>query len=221
MLSNALCCVNKISFPGLASPPKIQVIRSDISQFDFSTMVSDDNFQNEPSLKYLFPENEMRRTLLPPFFSSIARSEEISGEVYTADAIEGGVLFVTRGDRFRFERLVVAALDTAPFKLDWPALRRIITLCTRLDGAHERLVIGPHWYVWFIGPRPSQLGSEIAAAMLQPLLSRADSTGTVCYLETFHQAELPFFRSFGFRVEGAGKIPGDGPSFWAMLRMPR
>ena len=50
--------------------------------------------------------------------------------------------------------------------------------------------------------------------------SRSDAEGLPCYLETFNPANLPFYKELGFRIEGAGRIPG-GPNFWAMVRGPR
>jgi hypothetical protein len=49
--------------------------------------------------------------------------------------------------------------------------------------------------------------------------SGSDAEGLPCYFETFNPANLPFYKKLGFRIEGAGRIPG-GPSFWAMARAP-
>jgi hypothetical protein len=39
-----------------------------------------------------------------------------------------------------------------------------------------------------------------------------------CYLETFSEKRLAFYKNYGFRITGAGRIPGGGPNFWAMTR---
>jgi len=72
-----------------------------------------------------------------------------------------------------------------------------------------------------VGLKPSKLGNSIASALLQLLLSQADSDGLPCYLETFQERDIPFYEDFGFRVEGAGIIPGGELSFWAMMRLPQ
>lgn len=58
----------------------------------------------------------------------------------------------------------------------------------------------------------------MSEALIEPVLSRADSTGMPCYLETFSEKRLSFYKDFGFRITGAGRIPDEGPNFWAMTR---
>ena len=67
------------------------------------------------------------------------------------------------------------------------------------------------------GVKPSIGDRAIGAALLEPVLSRADSSGLSCYLETFQETDLSFYESCGFRVQGAGQIPGGGPNFWALM----
>ena len=219
MFSEDLCGVNKTPVPYLGN--QFRVIRFDIPQVDFSTTGLGDTIQDEPFCEYLLPGKKMRRKLLPLLFCSIARSSQLSGEIYTTEGIETGAVFFGRGDKFSFERLARAIISTARFTLGWPTFRRFVGLCARLDAAHKQLARGPHWYLMSLGMNPSKLGNSIATAMLQPLLSRADADGMPCYLETFRQTDLPLYENLGFRIEGAGRIPGGGPSFWAMLRLPQ
>jgi hypothetical protein len=220
MLGNHLsCCVNK--FPGAfwERPRQCRVTRGDISQIDFSTRVLSDAFANEPLCEYLLPGTEIQRAVFPLLFSSIVRASQMFGEMYTTEGTGGSVAFVSRGEQFRFEPLARAVIATAPLKLSSATVRRCVHVCTRLDSAHERLAIGPHWYVMFLGLKASKVGN--ATAVLRSLLSRADSARMPCYLETFRQTDLSFFEDFGFRIEGAGNLRAGGPSFWAMLRLPR
>ena len=151
----------------------------------------------------------------------IPRPFQVSGEIYTTDDIEGGALFVSRGEAFSFERLACAVQSTACFKSDRSGLRRCINVCARLKAIHGRLAVGRHWYIMSLGINPSKLGNAIAADLVRPLLSRADADGVPCYLEVFRQTDLPFYERLGFRIEGAGRIPGGRGDFWAMLRLPQ
>src|SRR5215471_4003737 len=182
MLSNHLACVNKYPAACWARPRQFRVIRSEISQIDFSTRVLSDAFANEPLCEYLLPGTEPR-TVFPLLFASIVRAGQTSGELYTIEGTEGSAVFVSRGDQFRFEPLARTVLTTASLNLSASTVRRCIQVCARLDSAHERLAIGPHWYFMFLGLKPSKVGN--ATAVLEPLLSRADSAGMPCYLETF------------------------------------
>jgi len=63
--------------------------------------------------------------------------------------------------------------------------------------------------------------SRVANANLLSALSPADLTGMSCYLETFNEKKIGFYKNHGFRISGAGRIPGGGPPLWAMIRATR
>jgi hypothetical protein len=71
------------------------------------------------------------------------------------------------------------------------------------------------------GVEASKPEKAIAGALIEPVLSRADSDGLPCYLETFDERDLPFYEERCFRIAGAGRIPGGGPNFWALMKRPR
>ncbi len=206
-----------VSFEGAGQFP---IIRLDFSQVEFLVTTLSDAFYNEPQFRYLFPDQEMGRKVLSWFFRFIGRSGQVSGEIYTTRNIEGGAVWISRGDAFPFERLIRKGIRATPFKLG-SSFRRCINLSTRLQTVHQRLAMGPHWHLMAVGLKPSKLGNSIASALLQLLLSQADSDGLPCYLETFQERDIPFYEDFGFRVEGAGIIPGGELSFWAMMRLPQ
>jgi len=217
MLTNDLCRSNRTPGPYFGMP-EFRVTRLGIQQVKLTTDLCE-TIQDEAFWRYLLPGNEMRRRLLPQLLCSVARSSQLFGEIRTSEVTENGAVFVSRGDNFSLERLARAVISTASFKLSWSSFRRCINVCARLDGAHERLAMGPHWYLMCLGVTSSRLRD--ASAMFKQLLSRADSDGLPCYLETFRQTDLSFFKDFGFRVEGAGTVPGGGPNFWAMWRLPQ
>jgi hypothetical protein len=51
-----------------------------------------------------------------------------------------------------------------------------------------------------------------------PLFSATDGDVQSCYVETFDETDLPFYRECGFQIAGAGRIPGGGPNFWILIR---
>ena len=82
----------------------------------------------------------------------------------------------------------------------------------------DRLAPFPHWYLMMLGAETYHTEKAIGEALLEPVLLRADSAGIPCYLETFSEEKLAFFKSYGFRITGAGWIPVGRPNFWAMIR---
>jgi hypothetical protein len=71
-----------------------------------------------------------------------------------------------------------------------------------------------------LGMESAQDWNCIGRRLIKPVLARADSGGVPCYLETFNEKDLPFYKTHGFRIIAAGGIPGGGPDFWAMVRPP-
>ena len=212
---------NELCTAGLERARQFPAVRLDIAQIEFVAAVLNQAFQDEPHFKYLLPDEQTRRTVLPLFLRSLARASHASGEIYTTENIEGGALWISPGRVFTFGRIVRTGMWATPLELGWASFRRCIDFGACLDAVHRRLAIGAHWYLVALGVKPSRPGSAIRAALLQPVLSRADSDGLPCYFETFRERDLLFYQEHGFRVEGAGSIPGGGPNFWAMMRAPQ
>src|SRR5262249_39233208 len=168
------------------------------------------------------PDERVRRTVLRWFFRSLAiRASRICGEIYTTDTIEGGALWISPGRTHTFGRVVRMGILTAPFRLGCAGLRRCWRLRARLDEVHKRLASGPHWYLMALGVDSPDRRDVIRGALIDPVLTPARSDGLPCYLESLNQANLPFYKKRGFRIEGAGRIPGGGPNFWALVRAPQ
>src|SRR5262249_28789734 len=130
-------------------------------------------------------------------------------------------LWIGPGCTRTFDQALRTGMLNAPFRLGWASLRRYLILSTYLEEVHARLASGPHWYLMLLGVEPSDRGQFIGGALIDPVLSRADSDALPCYLETFNSANLPFYKKRGFRIIGGGKIPRGGPDFWAMMRAPQ
>ena len=199
---------------------KSSLIRRQTRQVDLLAGVLSRTLHNDPSLTYLIPNEPERRAMLPWFLRSLAvRASVLGGEIYTTDTIDGAALWIRPGRTQAIGRMLRAGLLTAPFRLGWAAFRRFVNLSKCVEEAHRRLARGAHWYLMVLGVEPSNRDA-LQRTLIEPVLSRADSEGLPCYLETFSPANLPFFKRLGFRIEGAGRIQG-GPSFWAMVRAPR
>jgi ribosomal protein S18 acetylase RimI-like enzyme len=75
----------------------------------------------------------------------------------------------------------------------------------------------PHWYLQSIGTDPAKQGKGFGGAVMRKQLANADASGLPAYLESSKDANIPFYRSFGFEVSGEIKLP-DGPTLWPMWR---
>jgi len=173
---------------------------------------------NEPHLVYLIPEEEMRRTVSLRFFQTAIYASRPCAEIYTTGAADGAALWMIPEHYWTIDQIVRTGMLGLPFDLASGIRLRCLKLVAGLAKARQRLAPAMHWYLMVLGVGKSEQEETIAGALIEPVLSRADSTGMPCYLETFNEKRLRFYKNHGFHITGAGKIGGDGPSFWAMTR---
>jgi len=191
-------------------------------QIDLLAVILSRALYDEPNFTYVIPDEQQRRAVLPCFFRALAlRAGEVCGEIYTTETMEGGALWITPVCHDFFDRVLRIRMPKLPPRLGWAVLKRSLKLTAHLQEIHRRLASGPHWYLMVCGIESQTKRHLIGSALLDPVLSRADSERLPCYLETFNPASLPFYKERGFRIEGAGRIPGGGPNFWALLRTPQ
>jgi hypothetical protein len=168
---------------------------------DLLSVILSRALHDEANFRYLVPDEQERRLVLPWFFRTLAiRASQVCGEIYTTETIDGAALWIGPDCEHTFSRVLRTGILTAPFRLGWTSLRRCWRLNTRLEEIHKRL---------------------IREALIDPVLSQADCDGLSCYSETFNPANLAFYKNRGFRIEGAGRIAREGPNFWVLVRAPR
>lgn len=79
----------------------------------------------------------------------------------------------------------------------------------------------PHHLLASLGVIPGERGRGTGAALLAPVLERADRDGVECYLETSTERNLRFYARLGFEQQGHVVVPDGGPPVWAMVRRPQ
>jgi len=173
---------------------------------------------NDPYLTYLIPDVEARRIVSPWLFFSMIRAGRLYGEINTTDSGNGAAVWISPLYGVSVRRVIRAALMSMPVGAGCGIARRCLRVAAIMEEVRKRLAPVPHWYLMALGFGTSQPEKAGREALIQPVLLRADSAGIPCYLETFSEEKLMFFKSYGFRITGAGRIPGGGPNFWAMTR---
>ncbi len=211
----------RFTLPSEGTRQSKPVVRLDTSQVDLLATVLSRACQDEAKFKYLMPDEQTRRAVLPWFFGSVAiRASHLYGEIYTTENIDGAALWISPGHASNIGQIVRTGMPAMPFKLEPASCKRCIRVIARVEAVHERLAGRPHWYLVALGAELSK-GRAIRKALIEPVLARADSDGLPCYLETFDENSVLFYENLGFRIEGAGQIPWGGPNFWAMMRAPQ
>ena len=200
-----------------ANPQLNPVASTETPHDDVPATVLSRALYNEPHLAFMIPDEDARRAMLPWLFGAATRACEIYG-ICTTAASEGVALWIGPEHDLTVSRVVRAAMMAMPFNLERGILRRCMKLAASIEEVRRRLAPQPHWYLMALGSEPSSDAASIGGVLMEPVLSRAYITGVPCYLETFNEGRLRFYEDYGFRIAGAGQVPGGGPPFWAMTR---
>jgi ribosomal protein S18 acetylase RimI-like enzyme len=179
-------------------------------------------FHTNPSMQYIFPDEEHRRRALPWFMGLGAKYGRRWGDVYvTPGAIGGAAVWLPPGETIMTPlRMVQGGLLAAPFKVGMRATMRFVSLTNTVEPLHKHDVDPKHWYLFILGVDPPRQRQGIGSALLQPVLQRADASGLPCYLETDKEDDVIFYQRHAFAVVREVTIPKGGPRMWTMLRKP-
>jgi ribosomal protein S18 acetylase RimI-like enzyme len=90
-----------------------------------------------------------------------------------------------------------------------------------MEPAAHAIIPADAWYLSILGVTPQQQGQGLGRALLEPTLRHADQSGTSCFLETFGNAALRFYRRLGFNEVAEHWEPTTGAHYWIMLRPPQ
>jgi ribosomal protein S18 acetylase RimI-like enzyme len=85
-----------------------------------------------------------------------------------------------------------------------------------LDAAHPS---EPHDFLHTIGVDPRAQRRGAGSALLHHLVAKAERREAPIHLTTSAPENLPYYRRFGFEVDGESTLPRSVP-LWSMLRSP-
>ena len=80
---------------------------------------------------------------------------------------------------------------------------------------------GDHWYLDTIATSPTLMGRGLGGRLLDHDLAIRDARGESAALDTHTQVNVAFYERRGFEVVAEGKLPGEGPDLFMMVRPPR
>lgn len=178
-------------------------------------------FLNDPFLSYLAPDDARRARLTPQFVGGVVNYCFRYGEVWTLPSIAGVACWLPPGKTSpSVLGMLRTGLLTTPLKFGWAGFQRFNAVVSYTDSLHKQHAPTPHWYLWGVGVDPTQQRKGLGGTLLQPVLSKADVDGNLCYLETQNEANLPFYQRFGFVVVSSGVVPDSHLGVWALMRQP-
>ncbi len=172
-------------------------------------------FVDDPVFRYLIPvDDDRRRSELA--FRMLGLNALDHGMVLRTSDTSAAAFWATPGQwAFPWRNV----LRTLPISLRAYRLGvfRALGLLGQIEKVHPD---EPHYYLEVLGTDPSRQGQGFGAAIMEHVLTRADSEGVGAYLESSKDLNVPYYRRFGFEVVNEIRIP-DGPTIWPMWRDPR
>lgn len=204
------------------SRPDAAAVLLDRSRADQAAAVLARALEDDPFQRHLLAE----RAGTPRFSTSLFRANiEIGllyGEVYTTETLQGVAIWGSPEHADLTPRqLWKSGFLTASLSMGVTAFTKLIRAAVFVDTLKRRTISHPHWTLHVLGVDPTQQGSGIGGKLLRPVLSRADTTGTHCYLETTNERNQSFYRRHGFELAGNEVLPMGGPPIRIMVREPR
>jgi hypothetical protein len=178
-------------------------------------------FYNDPEVTYILPDPSTRQAVLFWFFTVAIRTSHLCGEIYTTINGDGASLWISPGAVLTLGHAVMTERLSLPFNLDRASITRWINVRGHLESVRRHLADKEHWYLIAVGAEPSKRAKVIRRELMAPIFAAADRDLKSCYVETFHETDLPFYAQCGFQIAGAGRIPEGGPNFWTLIRPPR
>ncbi len=100
------------------------------------------------------------------------------------------------------------------------AMERWLTMLDAFERVREEAIDAPHWFLALLGVDPVAQGRGVGAALLQVGHDAADRDGRPCFLETFTEPNVAYYRRRGYGLTRSTTI-ADGVPIHAMTRPPQ
>lgn len=178
-------------------------------------------FFDDPLIRYFMPDDDVRRELAPQFFLRLVRAGYLFGETYTTADTAGIAFWSPPGQPLTDTHMSQAGMADVPALVGQEAFDRFFVVIDLLESLHLRDAPDDHWYLALLGVDTPLQGRGIGSALLQPVLAKADATGTPCYTETEQPKNVPFYQRHGFEVVVDTVEPTSGLRLWTFRRDPR
>jgi ribosomal protein S18 acetylase RimI-like enzyme len=199
-----------------------EVVRLQTTEYQRARTALARAFFDYELMVYAAPDARRRKSGVTALYSAILKDSFRWGEVYvTRDGTGVACWLPPSAAQMSFLRQVRAGMLQLPFCFGLSSFGRLLPYDTMTQKLHHEHASLPHWYLSAIGVEPERQGQGVGGALMQPILARADSEGTACYLETHREPNVRLYERHGFEVVCRADVPGHRVPVIAMLRKPR
>lgn len=175
-------------------------------------------FFDDPVTSHIFRNVARREAALRTYFGTQMRADYLPfGGCYTTEGYAGSAIWAPAGKPLHTGLGgILTMLPVLPYVA--ATLVTTLRMLNTLESIHPH---EPHWYLASLGTAVEQQGKGVGSALMRPVLEHCDAEALPCYLESSKERNVPFYRRHGFEVTREVRLPGDGPTMWAMWREPR
>jgi GNAT superfamily N-acetyltransferase len=173
-------------------------------------------FADDPVTQWMVPSAQRHRRLVRMFSLIVGLQLRFDETYTTADNV--GAAVWDPPNSWRLDTEAMTAFANNVNRIFGTKLSRALDVLTILEENHPE--DPPHWYLGILGTHPDWQSRGIGAALLGPILTRADAEGLPIFLESSKDRNIPYYRRFGFEVSGELTVPNGGPHLWPMWRDP-
>jgi ribosomal protein S18 acetylase RimI-like enzyme len=175
-------------------------------------------FSDDPLYRAAEPDAVRRdlasRAMFGFFYSYALRYGEAWFDGYPAGAI--ALLLPPKEGDIRALKALAAGALALPFAIRLRALARFAGLDRAASSARRRDCPDGAWYLLALASHPEGKGRGRAARLLEDRLDAL--AGAPCYLETQNDANVAYYRRFGFALASTTELPRLGLRHHSMLR---
>ena len=201
----------------------MEVIRLDPSKLQQAAMIYARAFFDYPEFVSYLPSREWRTRHFTAYCEMGLNFALRYGEVYTTPDLKGIIAWFPPGKTHfaNWMYLKVPGFIRIMLLIGWKNASRITTCEDYVAEVHEKILPGPHWYLWGLAVDPDCQGQGLGTTVMQPGLTRADQQGLPVYLETHDEKNIAYYQKRGFDLVRSERVPGIDLPFWCFVRQPK
>ena len=172
-------------------------------------------FFDDPVFRWSYPDDERRREVLPPFFSSFVMAMQGHDEIYATGDATGAALW-SPPDVSPIPEDKAEEFGQRMEEMSGGDSERILSVAKMIDEHHPE---GTYYFLQFMGVEPGSQGRGIGSTLLADMLERCDREGVRAYLDATSPRNKALYERHGFRADRE-YAPEGGPPLWPMWRDP-
>jgi ribosomal protein S18 acetylase RimI-like enzyme len=170
-------------------------------------------FVDDPVERWLFPDPEQYSRHFPEFVAAFASEAFERRTVWTLGDLSAVAAWLPPGAQPDGDAIVaILSRSVSPTQH-----ADMFSVLDQMDEGHPAF---PHWYLPWLGVRPTMQGAGLGGQLLKHCLTKVDADHVPAFLETPNPRTVSFYERHGFKVTAVAQA-GACPPITLMLRASR